>query len=191
MTANDERYAGQVIPDAGNHARQYSTDAVCDSGGIPITDSCLLQSDYSGGTAGNGGLDRIASASGVVSSAYMCAAVNVLMFFRWSIYYFTGLTLAIFSWENDDANEPYCGRAIASEALGRPCSGFNYDTHLDNVATSNSSIDTVGMKTRSGTAELPLRGQVIYSILRCYKVLSQLSNINDISQVDAVANNYC
>ncbi|EMQ0963534.1 LPS assembly protein LptD [Citrobacter braakii] len=115
-------------------------------------DSSLLQSDYSGLFRDRtyGGLDRIASANqvttGVTSRVYDDAAVERFNISVGQIYYFTESRTGDdhIEWENDDktgslvwAGDTYWR---ISERWGLR-SGIQYDTRLDSIATSNSSIE--------------------------------------------------
>ncbi|HFQ7238286.1 TPA: LPS assembly protein LptD [Citrobacter braakii] len=115
-------------------------------------DSSLLQSDYSGLFRDRtyGGLDRIASANqvttGVTSRVYDDAAVERFNISVGQIYYFTESRTGDdhIEWENDDktgslvwAGDTYWR---ISERWGLR-SGIQYDTRLDSVATSSSSIE--------------------------------------------------
>ncbi|MDX7510160.1 LPS assembly protein LptD [Citrobacter sp. S39] len=115
-------------------------------------DSSLLQSDYSGlfRDRSYGGLDRIASANqvttGVTSRVYDDAAVERFNISVGQIYYFTESRTGDdhTEWENDDktgslvwAGDTYWR---ISDHWGLR-SGIQYDTRLDSIATSNSSIE--------------------------------------------------
>ena len=115
-------------------------------------DSSLLQSDYSGLFRDRtyGGLDRIASANqvttGVTSRVYDDAAVERFNISVGQIYYFTESRTGDdhIEWENDDktgslvwAGDTYWR---ISDRWGLR-SGVQYDTRLDSIATSNSSIE--------------------------------------------------
>lgn len=115
-------------------------------------DSSLLQSDYSGLFRDRtyGGLDRIASANqvttGVTSRVYDDAAVERFNISVGQIYYFTESRTGDdhTKWENDDktgslvwAGDTYWR---ISDRWGLR-SGIQYDTRLDSIATSNSSIE--------------------------------------------------
>ncbi|MCY9797705.1 LPS assembly protein LptD [Citrobacter braakii] len=115
-------------------------------------DSSLLQSDYSGLFRDRtyGGLDRIASANqvttGVTSRVYDDAAVERFNISVGQIYYFTESRTGDdhIEWENDDktgslvwAGDTYWR---ISDRWGLR-SGIQYDTRLDSIATSNSSIE--------------------------------------------------
>ncbi|KAA1148102.1 MULTISPECIES: LPS assembly protein LptD [Citrobacter] len=115
-------------------------------------DSSLLQSDYSGLFRDRtySGLDRIASANqvttGVTSRVYDDAAVERFNISVGQIYYFTESRTGDdhTEWENDDktgslvwAGDTYWR---ISERWGLR-SGIQYDTRLDSIATSNSSIE--------------------------------------------------
>ncbi|MCU6173859.1 LPS assembly protein LptD [Citrobacter cronae] len=115
-------------------------------------DSSLLQSDYSGlfRDRSYGGLDRIASANqvttGVTSRVYDDAAIERFNISVGQIYYFTESRTGDdhTEWENDDktgslvwAGDTYWR---ISDRWGLR-SGIQYDTRLDSIATSNSSIE--------------------------------------------------
>lgn len=115
-------------------------------------DSSLLQSDYSGLFRDRtySGLDRIASANqvttGVTSRVYDDAAVERFNISVGQIYYFTESRTGDdhTEWENDDktgslvwAGDTYWR---ISDRWGLR-SGIQYDTRLDSVATSSSSIE--------------------------------------------------
>ncbi len=115
-------------------------------------DSSLLQSDYSGLFRDRtyGGLDRIASANqvttGVTSRVYDDAAVERFNISVGQIYYFTESRTGDDNtqWENDDktgslvwAGDTYWR---ISDRWGLR-SGIQYDTRLDSIATSSSSIE--------------------------------------------------
>ncbi|HCD7425538.1 MULTISPECIES: LPS assembly protein LptD [Citrobacter] len=115
-------------------------------------DSSLLQSDYSGLFRDRtyGGLDRIASANqvttGVTSRVYDDAAVERFNISVGQIYYFTESRTGDdnIKWENDDktgslvwAGDTYWR---ISDRWGLR-SGIQYDTRLDSIATSSSSIE--------------------------------------------------
>ncbi|HEI2546478.1 TPA: LPS assembly protein LptD [Escherichia coli] len=115
-------------------------------------DSALLQSDYSGLFRDRtyGGLDRVASANqvttGITTRVYDDAAVERFNISVGQIYYFTESRTGDdnITWENDDktgslvwAGDTYWR---ISERWGLR-GGIQYDTRLDNVATSNTSIE--------------------------------------------------
>lgn len=115
-------------------------------------DSSLLQADYSGLFRDRtyGGLDRIASANqvttGVTSRVYDDAAVERFNISVGQIYYFTESRTGDdnIKWENDDktgslvwAGDTYWR---ISDRWGLRA-GIQYDTRLDSVATSSSSIE--------------------------------------------------
>ncbi|MDI9802177.1 LPS assembly protein LptD [Citrobacter koseri] len=115
-------------------------------------DSSLLQSDYSGLFRDRtyGGLDRIASANqvttGVTSRIYDDAAIERFNVSVGQIYYFTESRTGDdnITWENDDktgslvwAGDTYWR---ISDRWGLR-SGIQYDTRLDSVATSSSTIE--------------------------------------------------
>ena len=131
---------------------QYLYVPYRDQSDIYNYDSSLLQSDYSGLFRDRtyGGLDRIASANqvttGVTSRIYDDAAVERFNISVGQIYYFTESRTGDdnITWENDDktgslvwAGDTYWR---ISERWGLR-GGIQYDTRLDNVATSNSSIE--------------------------------------------------
>ncbi|AWV28406.1 LPS assembly protein LptD [Citrobacter youngae] len=115
-------------------------------------DSSLLQFDYSGLFRDRtyGGLDRIASANqvttGVTSRVYDDAAVERFNISVGQIYYFTESRTGDdnIKWENDDktgslvwAGDTYWR---ISDRWGLR-SGIQYDTRLDSIANSSSSIE--------------------------------------------------
>ncbi|HFZ8995001.1 TPA: LPS assembly protein LptD [Citrobacter freundii] len=131
---------------------QYLYVPYRDQSGINNYDSSLLQSDYSGlfRDRSYGGLDRIASANqvttGVTTRVYDDAAIERFNFSVGQIYYFTESRTGDdkTTWENDDktgslvwAGDTYWR---ISDRWGLR-SGIEYDTRLDNVATSSSSIE--------------------------------------------------
>ncbi|EGJ2785206.1 LPS assembly protein LptD [Escherichia coli] len=131
---------------------QYLYVPYRDQSDIYNYDSSLLQSDYSGLFRDRtyGGLDRIASANqvttGVTSRIYDDAAVERFNISVGQIYYFTESRTGDdnITWENDDktgslvwAGDTYWR---ISERWGLR-GGIQYDTRLDNVATSNSNIE--------------------------------------------------
>lgn len=131
---------------------QYLYVPFRDQSGIYNYDSSLLQSDYSGLFRDRtyGGLDRIASANqvttGVTSRVYDDAAVERFNVSLGQIYYFTESRTGDdnIKWENDDetgslvwAGDTYWR---ISDRWGLR-SGLQYDTRLDSVATSSSSIE--------------------------------------------------
>ncbi|EEY9419816.1 TPA: LPS assembly protein LptD [Escherichia coli] len=131
---------------------QYLYVPYRDQSDIYNYDSALLQSDYSGLFRDRtyGGLDRIASANqvttGVTSRIYDDAAVERFNISVGQIYYFTESRTGDdnITWENDDktgslvwAGDTYWR---ISERWGLR-GGIQYDTRLDNVATSSSSIE--------------------------------------------------
>ncbi|EFG1985098.1 LPS assembly protein LptD [Escherichia marmotae] len=131
---------------------QYLYVPYRDQSDIYNYDSALLQSDYSGLFRDRtyGGLDRIASANqvttGVTSRIYDDAAVERFNISVGQIYYFTESRTGDdnIKWENDDktgslvwAGDTYWR---ISERWGLR-GGIQYDTRLDNVATSSSSIE--------------------------------------------------
>ncbi|WET40048.1 LPS assembly protein LptD [Citrobacter enshiensis] len=131
---------------------QYLYVPFRDQSGIYNYDSSLLQSDYSGLFRDRtyGGLDRISSANqvttGVTSRVYDDAAVERFNVSLGQIYYFTESRTGDdnIKWENDDktgslvwAGDTYWR---ISDRWGLR-SGLQYDTRLDSVATSSSSIE--------------------------------------------------
>lgn len=131
---------------------QYLYVPYRDQSDIYNYDSSLLQSDYSGLFRDRtyGGLDRIASANqvttGVTTRVYDDAAVERFNISVGQIYYFTESRTGDdnITWENDDktgslvwAGDTYWR---ISERWGLR-GGIQYDTRLDNVATSNTSIE--------------------------------------------------
>ena len=161
-------------------------------------DSSLLQSDYSGLFRDRtyGGLDRIASANqvttGVTSRIYDDAAVERFNISVGQIYYFTESRTGDdnITWENDDktgslvwAGDTYWR---ISERWGLR-GGIQYDTRLDNVATSNSSIEyrrdedrLVQLNYRYASPEY-----IQATLPKYYSTAEQYKN--GISQVGAVA----
>ncbi|EBD4602390.1 LPS assembly protein LptD [Salmonella enterica] len=131
---------------------QYLYVPYRDQSGIYNYDSSLLQSDYNGLFRDRtyGGLDRIASANqvttGVTTRIYDDAAVERFNVSVGQIYYFTESRTGDdnIKWENDDktgslvwAGDTYWR---ISERWGLR-SGVQYDTRLDSVATSSSSLE--------------------------------------------------
>lgn len=131
---------------------QYLYVPYRDQSGIYNYDSSLLQSDYNGLFRDRtyGGLDRIASANqvttGVTTRIYDDAAVERFNVSIGQIYYFTESRTGDdnIKWENDDktgslvwAGDTYWR---ISERWGLR-SGVQYDTRLDSVATSSSSLE--------------------------------------------------
>lgn len=131
---------------------QYLYVPYRDQSDIYNYDSALLQSDYSGLFRDRtyGGLDRIASANqvttGVTTRVYDDSAVERFNISVGQIYYFTDSRTGDdnIKWENDDktgslvwAGDTYWR---ISERWGLR-GGIQYDTRLDNVATSSSSIE--------------------------------------------------
>ena len=132
---------------------QYLYVPYRDQSDIMAYDSTFLQSDYSGlfRDRSYSGLDRIASANqvttGVTSRIYDDAAVERFNISVGQIYYFTesrtGDTDTI-PWEKDDktgslvwAGDTYWR---ISDKWGLR-SGVQYDTRLNNISTSSSSIE--------------------------------------------------
>ncbi|QMI04053.1 LPS assembly protein LptD [Citrobacter sp. RHB25-C09] len=131
---------------------QYLYVPYRDQSHINNYDSSLLQSDYTGlfRDRSYGGLDRIASANqvttGVTSRVYDDAAVERFNISVGQIYYFTESRTGdeTNNWEKNDqtgslvwAGDTYWR---ISERWGLR-SGIQYDTRLDNVATSSSGIE--------------------------------------------------
>lgn len=131
---------------------QYLYVPYRDQSNIFNYDSSLLQSDYSGLFRDRtyGGLDRIASANqvttGVTSRVYDDAAVERFNISVGQIYYFTESRTGDdnIKWENDDktgslvwAGDTYWR---ISDRWGLR-SGIQYDTRLDSIANSSSSIE--------------------------------------------------
>ncbi len=177
---------------------QYLYVPYRDQSGIYNYDSSLLQSDYTGlfRDRSYGGLDRIASANqvttGVTSRVYDDAAVERFNVSVGQIYYFTESRTGDdnIKWENDDqtgslvwAGDTYWRISDRWGLRG----GIQYDTRLDSVATSSSSIEyrrdedrLVQLNYRYASPEyiqatLPAR----YSTAEQYK--------NGISQIGTVA----
>ncbi|CAI9392423.1 MULTISPECIES: LPS assembly protein LptD [Citrobacter] len=177
---------------------QYLYVPYRDQSGIYNYDSSLLQSDYTGlfRDRSYGGLDRIASANqvttGVTSRVYDDAAVERFNVSVGQIYYFTESRTGDdnIQWENDNqtgslvwAGDTYWR---ISERWGLR-GGIQYDTRLDSVATSSSSLEyrrdedrLVQLNYRYASPEyiqatLPAR----YSTAEQYK--------NGISQIGTVA----
>ena len=131
---------------------QYLYVPYRDQSNIYNYDSSLLQSDYTGlfRDRSYGGLDRIASAkqvtTGVTSRVYDDAAVERFNVSVGQIYYFTESRTGDdnIQWENDNqtgslvwAGDTYWR---ISERWGLR-GGIQYDTRLDSVATSSSSLE--------------------------------------------------
>ena len=177
---------------------QYLYVPYRDQSHINNYDSSLLQSDYTGlfRDRSYGGLDRIASANqvttGVTSRVYDDAAVERFNVSVGQIYYFTESRTGndTNNWEKDDqtgslvwAGDTYWR---ISERWGLR-SGIQYDTRLDNVATSNSAIEyrrdedrLVQLNYRYASPEyIQATLPVNYSTAEQYK--------NGISQVGGVA----
>ena len=177
---------------------QYLYVPYRDQSNIYNYDSSLLQSDYTGlfRDRSYGGLDRIASANqvttGVTSRVYDDAAVERFNVSVGQIYYFTESRTGDdnIQWENDDqtgslvwAGDTYWRISDRWGLRG----GIQYDTRLDSVATSSSSIEyrrdedrLVQLNYRYASPEyiqatLPAR----YSTAEQYK--------NGISQIGTVA----
>ncbi len=161
-------------------------------------DSSLLQSDYSGLFRDRtyGGLDRIASANqvttGVTSRVYDDAAVERFNISVGQIYYFTESRTGDdhTEWENDDktgslvwAGDTYWR---ISDRWGLR-SGIQYDTRLDSVATSSSSIEY--RRDENRMLQLNYRyasSEYIQATLPSYYSTAEQYK-NGISQVGAVA----
>lgn len=161
-------------------------------------DSSLLQSDYSGLFRDRtyGGLDRIASANqvttGVTSRVYDDAAVERFNISVGQIYYFTESRTGDdnIKWENDDktgslvwADDTYWR---ISDRWGLR-SGIQYDTRLDSVATSSSSIEY--RRDENRMLQLNYRyasSEYIQATLPSYYSTAEQYK-NGISQVGAVA----
>ncbi|XQS18924.1 LPS assembly protein LptD [Citrobacter telavivensis] len=131
---------------------QYLYVPYRDQSGINNYDSSLLQSDYTGlfRDRSYGGLDRIASANqvttGVTSRVYDDAAVERFNVSVGQIYYFTESRTGDdnIQWENDNqtgslvwAGDTYWRISDRWGLRG----GIQYDTRLDSVATSSSSLE--------------------------------------------------
>ncbi|WP_114756147.1 LPS assembly protein LptD [Escherichia coli] len=177
---------------------QYLYVPYRDQSDIYNYDSSLLQSDYSGLFRDRtyGGLDRIASANqvttGVTSRIYDDAAVERFNISVGQIYYITESRTGDdnITWENDDktgslvwAGDTYWR---ISERWGLR-GGIQYDTRLDNVATSNSSIEyrrdedrLVQLNYRYASPEY-----IQATLPKYYSTAEQYKN--GISQVGAVA----
>ena len=177
---------------------QYLYVPYRDQSDIYNYDSSLLQSDYSGLFRDRtyGGLDRIASANqvttGVTSRIYDDAAVERFNISVGQIYYFTESRTGDdnITWENDDktgslvwAGDTYWR---ISERWGLR-GGIQYDTRLDNVATSNTSIEyrrdedrLVQLNYRYASPEY-----IQATLPKYYSTAEQYKN--GISQVGAVA----
>ncbi len=131
---------------------QYLYVPYRDQSDIYNYDSSLLQSTTlaCSGDRTYGGLDRIASANqvttGVTSRIYDDAAVERFNISVGQIYYFTESRTGDdnITWENDDKTAYWRGAGDTywriSERWALRCR-IQYDTRLDNVATSNSSIE--------------------------------------------------
>ncbi|MGH5817114.1 LPS assembly protein LptD [Escherichia coli] len=177
---------------------QYLYVPYRDQSDIYNYDSSLLQSDYSGLFRDRtyGGLDRIASANqvttGITTRVYDDAAVERFNISVGQIYYFTESRTGDdnITWENDDktgslvwAGDTYWR---ISEHWGLR-GGIQYDTRLDNVATSNSSIEyrrdedrLVQLNYRYASPEY-----IQATLPKYYSTAEQYKN--GISQVGAVA----
>lgn len=176
---------------------QYLYVPYRDQSDIYNYDSSLLQSDYSGLFRDRtyGGLDRIASANqvttGITTRVYDDAAVERFNISVGQIYYFTESRTGDdnITWENDDktgslvwAGDTYWR---ISERWGLR-GGIQYDTRLDNVATSNSSIEY--RRDEDRLVQLNYRyasPEYIQATLPKYSTAEQYKN--GISQVGAVA----
>lgn len=177
---------------------QYLYVPYRDQSDIYNYDSSLLQSDYSGLFRDRtyGGLDRIASANqvttGITTRVYDDAAVERFNISVGQIYYFTESRTGDdnITWENDGktgslvwAGDTYWR---ISERWGLR-GGIQYDTRLDNVATSNSSIEyrrdedrLVQLNYRYASPEY-----IQATLPKYYSTAEQYKN--GISQVGAVA----
>ncbi|MBJ8995901.1 LPS assembly protein LptD [Citrobacter braakii] len=131
---------------------QYLYVPYRDQSNIFNYDSSLLQSDYSGLFRDRtyGGLDRIASANqvttGVTSRVYDDAAVERFNISVGQIYYFTESRTGDdnIKWENDDKTGSLVWAGDTYWRISNRWglrSGIQYDTRLDSIATSNSSIE--------------------------------------------------
>lgn len=132
---------------------QYLYVPYRDQSHINNYDSSLLQSDYTGlfRDRSYGGLDRIASANqvttGLTSRIYDDAAVERFNVSVGQIYYFTESRTGDddnIKWEDDDqtgslvwAGDTYWRISDRWGLRG----GLQYDTRLDNIATSSSTIE--------------------------------------------------
>lgn len=177
---------------------QYLYVPYRDQSNIFNYDSSLLQSDYSGLFRDRtyGGLDRIASANqvttGVTSRVYDDAAVERFNISVGQIYYFTESRTGDdnIKWENDDktgslvwAGDTYWR---ISDRWGLR-SGIQYDTRLDSVATSSSSIEY--RRNENSMLQLNYRyasSEYIQATLPSYYSTAEQYK-NGISQVGAVA----
>ena len=177
---------------------QYLYVPYRDQSHIYYYDSSLLQSDYSGLFRDRtyGGLDRIASANqvttGVTSRVYDDAAVERFNISVGQIYYFTESRTGDdnIKWENDDktgslvwAGDTYWR---ISDRWGLR-SGIQYDTRLDSVATSSSSIEY--RRDENRMLQLNYRyasSEYIQATLPSYYSTAEQYK-NGISQVGAVA----
>ena len=177
---------------------QYLYVPYRDQSNIFNYDSSLLQSDYSGLFRDRtyGGLDRIASANqvttGVTSRVYDDVAVERFNISVGQIYYFTESRTGDdnIKWENDDktgslvwAGDTYWR---ISDRWGLR-SGIQYDTRLDSVATSSSSIEY--RRDENRMLQLNYRyasSEYIQATLPSYYSTAEQYK-NGISQVGAVA----
>lgn len=177
---------------------QYLYVPYRDQSNIFNYDSSLLQADYSGLFRDRtyGGLDRIASANqvttGVTSRVYDDAAVERFNISVGQIYYFTESRTGDdnIKWENDDktgslvwAGDTYWR---ISDRWGLR-SGIQYDTRLDSVATSSSSIEY--RRDENRMLQLNYRyasSEYIQATLPSYYSTAEQYK-NGISQVGAVA----
>ncbi|END4135535.1 LPS assembly protein LptD [Escherichia coli] len=177
---------------------QYLYVPYRDQSDIYNYESSLLQSDYSGLFRDRtyGGLDRIASANqvttGITTRVYDDAAVERFNISVGQIYYFTESRTGDdnITWENDDktgslvwAGDTYWR---ISERWGLR-GGIQYDTRLDNVATSNTNIEyrrdedrLVQLNYRYASPEY-----IQATLPKYYSTAEQYKN--GISQVGAVA----
>lgn len=177
---------------------QYLYVPYRDQSNIFNYDSSLLQSDYSGLFRDRtyGGLDRIASANqvttGVTSRVYDDAAVERFNISVGQIYYFTESRTGDdnIKWEKDDqtgslvwAGDTYWR---ISDRWGLR-SGIQYDTRLDSIATSSSSIEY--RRDENRMLQLNYRyasSEYIQATLPSYYSTAEQYK-NGISQVGAVA----
>ncbi|EMF0719135.1 LPS assembly protein LptD [Citrobacter freundii] len=177
---------------------QYLYVPYRDQSNIFNYDSSLLQSDYSGLFRDRtyGGLDRIASANqvttGVTSRVYDDAAVERFNISVGQIYYFTESRTGDdnIKWEKNDqtgslvwAGDTYWR---ISDRWGLR-SGIQYDTRLDSIATSSSSIEY--RRDENRMLQLNYRyasSEYIQATLPSYYSTAEQYK-NGISQVGAVA----
>jgi Organic solvent tolerance protein OstA len=177
---------------------QYLYVPYRDQSGINNYDSSLLQSDYSGLFRDRtyGGLDRIASANqvttGITSRVYDEAAVERFNVSVGQIYYFTESRTGddTTTWQNDNntgslvwAGDTYLRLTDRWGLRG----GIQYDTRLDNVATSSSAIEY--RRDQDRLVQLSYRyasPEYIQATLPSYYSTSEQYK-NGISQVGGVA----